>query len=160
MSLEILQCPGQDTIGVTDITCAVWRRKKRELCASNPVRSTRTTAEGVCNCLLHICLQLWGSVANHQELYEAKQFWIPSADPFTPQVVGRKAGGTLTLQSVCYLKLPQKILSTHLTWPSAWTGFAQSLFDSISSTIQHATLCLVGKRDPLVNTTTSTQQCL
>lgn len=152
MSLEILQCSGQDTIGVTDITCAVWRSKKCGLCALNPVSSTRTAAEEVSNCLLHICMQLWGSVANHQELHEAKQqFWIPSTDPFIPQVLDRKAGGMLTLQ--CCLNLPQNILSTHLTWPSAWAGFAHSLFDSISSTIQHATFCLVGKGDPLVNTT-------
>lgn len=145
--MEILQCPGRDTVRVTDTACAVWRSKKCGLSALNPASSTRRTAEALCNCLLHTCVQLWGSVASHQELYEVKQqFWIPSADPFIPQVVDRKAGGRLTLQ--CYLKLPQKILRTHLTWPSAWTGFAYSLFDSISSTIQHATFCLVWQERP------------
>lgn len=95
-SLEILQCPGQDS--VSDLTCAVWRSKRGGLSALNPVSSTRTTAEAVCSCLLHTCVQLWGSVASHQELYEVKQwFWIPSAEPFIPQAVGRKAGGTHTL---------------------------------------------------------------
>lgn len=40
--LEILQCPGQDTVRVTVLTCAVWRSKRCGLSALNPDSSTRT----------------------------------------------------------------------------------------------------------------------
>lgn len=117
----------QDTVGVTDITCAVWRSKKCGLsescqfCQEDCWSSVRLPPP-------HLCAAVGECGQPADATRQSSSFGSPLlTHSFLRQWTER--GGTLTLQ--CYLKLPQKILSTHLTWPSAWTGFAHSLFDSI-----------------------------